>query len=66
MYVYQHSNHNCIVGVADTHPLVREGKTVTKINFSPGGGKVDHLKMKITGKGKKVRSRAVMASSDQG
>jgi hypothetical protein len=53
MYVYQHSNHNCIIGAAETHPIVREGKTVTHINFQPG--KIDHLKLQIKGKGKKVR-----------
>jgi len=50
-YIYQHSNHNCVVGMADTHPIVREGKTVTQINFKPA--KLDHLSMQVKGKTKK-------------
>lgn len=52
-YVYQHSNHNCIIGVAETHPLVREGKTVTHVNFKPD--KLDHMNMQVRGKTKKVK-----------
>ncbi|KAL6070035.1 Actin-binding transcription modulator [Balamuthia mandrillaris] len=50
-YIYKHSNHMCVVGVAPTHPCLQEGRTVVAVNFKPG--KQDHASVKVVGKTKR-------------
>ncbi|XP_061193994.1 telomere-associated protein RIF1-like [Saccostrea echinata] len=44
-------NRICIVTVSEWHPIIREGKTVSKINFEVDG--MNRLDNKISGKGKR-------------
>ncbi|XP_062606335.1 protein Abitram-like [Saccostrea cucullata] len=49
--ILTHSNRICIVTVSEWHPIIREGKTVSKINFEVDG--MNRLDNKISGKGKR-------------
>lgn len=45
----------CIVTVAEWHPLLREKKTISQINYDVEG--VNRMDNKISGKGKRVSSK---------
>ncbi|XP_048754852.1 protein Abitram-like [Ostrea edulis] len=49
--ILTHSNRICIVTVAEWHPLIREGKTISQIKFDVDG--MNRLDNKISGKGKR-------------
>eukprot|EP01088_Endostelium_zonatum_P020131 TRINITY_DN726_c0_g1_i1.p1 TRINITY_DN726_c0_g1~~TRINITY_DN726_c0_g1_i1.p1 ORF type:complete len:218 (-),score=42.22 TRINITY_DN726_c0_g1_i1:723-1376(-) len=51
-YVFQHTNYLCVIGLAPTHPIVKERKKVVSINWAPGRGK-DHSQIKLHGKRKR-------------
>ncbi|KAJ8878315.1 hypothetical protein PR048_018892 [Dryococelus australis] len=50
--ILYHSNKICVVTLARSHPVVREGKQVVKVDFSVSQ-KLNRLANKATGKGKK-------------
>jgi len=52
-YLYQHTNHICVVGLAKEHPIIKEGKTVKSVNFK--SGKFDYSQIEVSGKAKKVQ-----------
>lgn len=49
--VHNHSNGIIVVGLAESHPLIREGKTVARVHFK--GGKRDFTQNVVEGKHKK-------------
>lgn len=51
-YLYQHTNHICVVGLAKDHPILKEGKTVKGISFK--SGKFDYSQIEVSGRTKKV------------
>jgi len=46
-----HSNRICLVTLAFSHPIVREKKEISKIDFQVSAN-IDRLKNKVSGKGK--------------
>lgn len=46
-----HSNRICLITVAPTHPIVKENKTIKKIDFSSGN--IDRLQNQARGKSKR-------------
>lgn len=46
-----HSNRICLVTIAPSHPIIKENKTIEKIDFTTEN--VDRLKNKVSGKGKR-------------
>lgn len=43
----------CVICLAESHPLIRENKTITKVSF--GEDKWNRLDNKFSGKSKRVR-----------
>ncbi|XP_066998845.1 protein Abitram [Anabrus simplex] len=46
-----HSNRICLITLAESHPIIKEKKSIVKIDFHVSTN-VDRLKNKVTGKGK--------------
>ncbi|XP_078321945.1 protein Abitram-like isoform X2 [Crassostrea virginica] len=59
--ILTHSNRICIVTVAEWHPLLREKKTISKVNFDVDG--TNRLDNKISGKGKRGAQLLTASSS---
>ncbi|XP_076055861.1 protein Abitram-like isoform X1 [Oratosquilla oratoria] len=49
--IMMHSNRLCVVTVSHLHPIIADGKIVTKVNFDVG--EVNRLNNKVSGKAKK-------------
>ncbi|CAL1528188.1 unnamed protein product [Lymnaea stagnalis] len=49
--ILTHSNRVCVVCIADSHPLIREGKIATKVSFEDKGW--NRLDNKFSGKSKR-------------
>ncbi|MED6250461.1 hypothetical protein AMECASPLE_008990 [Ameca splendens] len=50
--VLQHSNRLCVVTLAETHPILQEGRTVKSINYQISNG-CSRLNNKVSGKSKR-------------
>ncbi|KAM4550007.1 protein Abitram [Fundulus diaphanus] len=50
--ILQHSNRLCVITLAETHPILQEGRTVTSINYQISHG-CSRLNNKVSGKSKR-------------
>ncbi|XP_045914129.1 protein Abitram isoform X2 [Micropterus dolomieu] len=50
--ILQHSNRICVVTLADTHPILQNGRTVKSINYQISNG-CSRLNNKVSGKSKR-------------
>ncbi|KAF7658929.1 hypothetical protein LDENG_00005750 [Lucifuga dentata] len=50
--ILQHSNRICVVTLAETHPILRNGHTIKSINYQISNG-CSRLKNKVSGKSKR-------------
>ncbi|XP_075995553.1 protein Abitram [Genypterus blacodes] len=50
--VLQHSNRICVVTLAETHPILQDGRTIKSINYQISHG-CSRLKNKVSGKSKR-------------
>ncbi|XP_008330210.1 protein Abitram [Cynoglossus semilaevis] len=50
--VLQHSNRICVVTLAETHPILQNGRTIKSINYQISDG-CSRLKNKVSGKSKR-------------
>ncbi|XP_019946078.2 protein Abitram [Paralichthys olivaceus] len=50
--ILQHSNRICVVTLAETHPILQNGRTIKSINYQISDG-CSRLKNKVSGKSKR-------------
>ncbi|XP_037120135.1 protein Abitram [Syngnathus acus] len=50
--ILQHSNRICVITLAETHPLLEKGRTITKINYQISKS-CSRLNNKVSGKSKR-------------
>uniref|UniRef100_A0A8C5ADV6 Protein Simiate n=1 Tax=Gadus morhua TaxID=8049 RepID=A0A8C5ADV6_GADMO len=52
--ILQHSNRLCVLTLAETHPILQDGRTIKNINYKISNG-CSRLNNKVAGKSKRVR-----------
>ncbi|XP_057684597.1 protein Abitram isoform X2 [Corythoichthys intestinalis] len=50
--ILQHSNRICVITLAETHPLLKKGRTISKIDYQISNG-CSRLNNKVSGKSKR-------------